>query len=305
MEADLGGPVHYLDLGGPEHAPRVVYVHGLGGSHLNWLPLAPLLRDRVRAFAVDLPGFGRTAAAGRKPTVAANARVLRRFVSTVVGPPVILVGNSMGGLVSLTAAAAEPALSDGLVLIDPVLPLARGARVDPAVGRQFFLHGVPFVGEWVLARRYATVPARQRVAEVLARCCLDASLVPVELVEDLVALEAELTAQPEHAACHLTAARSIVLGLARPGAYWRMTRALTQPVLLLHGTHDRLVPIASARAAAARHPQWTFVELDAGHIPQMETPGLVADAISAWLTSSHRGDGGSGHAPCNGRTNPP
>jgi pimeloyl-ACP methyl ester carboxylesterase len=39
--ADLGGAVHYVDFGGAAGAPRVVLVHGLGGSHLNWCLLAP------------------------------------------------------------------------------------------------------------------------------------------------------------------------------------------------------------------------------------------------------------------------
>jgi hypothetical protein len=33
---DVDGPVHYLDYGGPEGAPVLIGVHGLGGSHLNW-----------------------------------------------------------------------------------------------------------------------------------------------------------------------------------------------------------------------------------------------------------------------------
>ena len=40
---DLDGPVHYVDFGGLETGPAVVLVHGLGGSHLNWDLLAPLL----------------------------------------------------------------------------------------------------------------------------------------------------------------------------------------------------------------------------------------------------------------------
>jgi pimeloyl-ACP methyl ester carboxylesterase len=38
---DLGEPVHYLDFGGPAGCPIVVAVHGLGGSALNWLAIAP------------------------------------------------------------------------------------------------------------------------------------------------------------------------------------------------------------------------------------------------------------------------
>src|SRR5215218_9076933 len=44
---DLDGPVHYIDFGGPDDGRTVVLVHGLGGSHLNWDLLAPLLRPHV------------------------------------------------------------------------------------------------------------------------------------------------------------------------------------------------------------------------------------------------------------------
>ncbi|MDI1463652.1 alpha/beta hydrolase [Catellatospora sp. KI3] len=59
--------------------------------------------------------------------------------------------------------------------------------------------------------------------------------------------------------------------------------ALTMPVLLAHGIHDRLVPVASARAAAARLPHWTYVELDSGHVPQLEHPAELAARILPWL----------------------
>jgi pimeloyl-ACP methyl ester carboxylesterase len=289
MEVDLKGPVYYLDFdesGEAGTGPRTVYVHGLGGSHINWIGLAPLMAGYVRGMAVDLPGFGLTPAAGRRTTVAANAQVLKRFLREVVGEQVVLVGNSMGGLISMIVAAEAPELVSRLVLIDPVLPLARGVRLDPAVGKQFLFNGVPWLGEWVLARRYARVPARQRVAEVLARCCLDAERVSSDMLEKLIELEESLSAQADHAACQLAAARSIVRGLAWSPAYWRRMTAIGQPVLLLHGTHDRLVPIVSARQAARRLPHWTFVELDTGHIPQMEAPQLVADEMVKWLNKS-------------------
>ncbi|HEX6682729.1 MAG TPA: alpha/beta hydrolase [Candidatus Limnocylindrales bacterium] len=288
MQADLKGPIHYTDFDGPSDGPRVVYVHGLGGSHLNWIGLAPLLSSHVRATAVDLPGFGLTPAAGRRTTVAANSAVLREFLRQVVGEQTILVGNSMGGLISMIVSSEQPELVSRLVLIDPTLPLpvARGTRLDPAVAKQFFMHGIPGLGEWVLARRYARVPAAQRVSEVLSRCCLDPQRVPPEMVEKMIEMETDLTLQADHAACHLAAARSIVRGLARPSGYWRRMVAIEQPVLLLHGTHDRLVPIAAAHQAAKRLPHWSFVELEAGHIPQMEAPEMVAKEILTWLDRS-------------------
>ena len=63
---DLGGPVHYVDFGGPADGPVLVLVHGLGGSHLNWDLFAPLVREHARVLALDLPGFGRSEPAGRR-----------------------------------------------------------------------------------------------------------------------------------------------------------------------------------------------------------------------------------------------
>src|SRR4051794_34778773 len=86
---DLDGPVHLVDFGGPATGPAVVLVHGLGGSHLNWDLLAPLVTRHARVWALDLPGFGRSEPGGRSASVSANAAVLQRFLDEVVGEPVI------------------------------------------------------------------------------------------------------------------------------------------------------------------------------------------------------------------------
>ena len=62
---DLDGPVHWIEFspGGPTKRralPPIVFVHGLGGSHLNWCLLGPQLAEGRRAVALDLHGFGLT-----------------------------------------------------------------------------------------------------------------------------------------------------------------------------------------------------------------------------------------------------
>jgi pimeloyl-ACP methyl ester carboxylesterase len=99
-QVDLGGPVHYVDFGGPADGPPVVLVHGLGGSHLDWALLAGHLTSRFRVFAPDLLGYGLTVPDHRVSTIAANTDLIRRFILEVVGGPVVLVGNSMGGLIA-------------------------------------------------------------------------------------------------------------------------------------------------------------------------------------------------------------
>ncbi len=124
---DLNGPVHYIDFGGPVHGPTVVCVHGLAGMAVNWSAIAPLLTARYRVLAPDRAGHGLTPPGGRGTSVAANRAMLHRFIEAAAAPPatpVILIGNSMGGMISLLEANAAPSAVAGLVLIDPVLPLA-------------------------------------------------------------------------------------------------------------------------------------------------------------------------------------
>ena len=75
----------------------------------------------------------------------ANADLVARFIREVVGSPGVLVGNSMGGMVSLLLAAAHPELVAGLVLIDPSIPVPR-QRPDLAVSATFLVYATPFLG---------------------------------------------------------------------------------------------------------------------------------------------------------------
>ena len=72
-------------------------------------------------YAVDLAGFGLTRpSSGRQPTVQSNADLVARFIDEVVGKPVLLVGNSMGGMISNMVAARHPELVTGVVPFDGV-----------------------------------------------------------------------------------------------------------------------------------------------------------------------------------------
>jgi len=281
--AEVGGPVHFVDFGGPAGAPLLVCVHGLGGSHVNWLAIGPPLAQDHRVLAVDLPGHGLTPPAGRPATVQANRRLLDRFLHEVVRGPAILVGNSMGGLITLLQATAAPSTVAGAVLVDPALPLPGLARPDRLVARQFLLYAVPVVGERYLAwERRGT--AEELVRRVLALCCVDPERVPADVVEASVALARRRKGQQGLERAFLEAARSLLWLLGRRARARAMIAAVTAPVLLLHGDSDRLVPLAAARAAAAANPSWRFeVAADTGHVPMLERPEWTVAVIRDWL----------------------
>jgi pimeloyl-ACP methyl ester carboxylesterase len=280
---DLGGPVHYADFGG-EGQP-IVLVHGLGGSHLNWCLLAPHLIPHGRVLAVDLAGFGLTNPDGRSTSVVANTALLHRFLTEVAGAPVVLVGNSMGGMISIQQAAAHPETVSGLVLIDPALPPAIGARPDPLVTAMFASYALPLFGSWMVARTRSRASAVQQVRRVYALCCEDPSSIPPELTAAAVALVERRAMVGGLDAAFLAAARSVLSVIGRRRQYLAAMRAVRSPVLLLHGESDRLVSIKSARAAAARLPHWEFAAFPrVGHVPQLEAPDLTAARILDWLT---------------------
>jgi pimeloyl-ACP methyl ester carboxylesterase len=280
---DLGGPVHYVDFGGPADAPRVVLVHGLGGSHLNWDTFAPLLQPHARVLAIDLPGFGRSEPGGRRATVHANVEVLHRFLQEVVGEPAVLVGNSMGGMISILEKAAHPEAVRALVLLDPAIP-GPNRRLDPLVAVTFALYAMPVVGERFLWLRRARQTPLQRVREVLRLVGVDPDTLPSSVIDRSVTL---LEERRDHAGmdrAYLTAARSLLVQLADPRRYRAAMESIDGPVLLVQGDLDRLVSVHAARDVARRHPRWDYVELDGvGHVPQLQCPQRLADVVLPWL----------------------
>src|SRR5271166_1941594 len=265
---DLDGPVHWVEFGespgsGPDRdEPPIVFVHGLGGSHLNWCLIGPQLAADRRAVALDLHGFGLTPGGRYTSTVQRNTRLLDLFVQEVTGTPVILAGNSMGALISILQTAAAPDTVQGLVLIDPALPLPRRTP-DRRVGSRFLMYALPGLGELYVRTVMARTPPQLAVQRVVDLCFADPSRMDPAM---------------------LTASRSLMRVVGLRGRYWEMVASVRVPVLLIGGEADRLVPVASMRLAAARNPRWETVILPGvGHTPQLEVPDVVTEALRDWL----------------------
>jgi pimeloyl-ACP methyl ester carboxylesterase len=261
----------------------LVAVHGLGGSHLNWAAVAPHLVARCRLLAVDLLGHGRTPSAGRRPDIDGHVAMVGGFLRLAVDRPVILCGNSLGGLVAAECAAGSPDRVAGLILIDPALPLSRPGIVHPRVVSNFVLCAVPGLGERYLATRRARTTPEQSVRRVLGVTCVDPGRVPADVVDAHVALTADVDRALADQA-YLTSARSLSWALARPGATVARLDGIDQPVLHLHGDRDVLVTLRSARRMAEGRTGWALhVARDIGHAPMLEAPVWTALRIGEWL----------------------
>lgn len=282
--SDLGGPVHWIDFGGPDGAPPLVFVHGLGGSHLNWALIGQALAEGRRAVALDLRGFGLTPGTRQTTTVRANGRLLGRFLREVIGTPAILAGNSMGGMVSILHTHTAPDTVVGLVLVDPALPVPRRLP-DPGVAATFLVYAVPGVGEFSMRTMQARMTPEEVVDRIVKLCFADPSRSNPQMLAASAALVAARRPIAKKEEAFLGAARSLMRTLVKPDRYVDKMHGIDVPVLLIHGEDDRLVPIEAARRAAAANPSWETAFLPGvGHTPQLEVPAQTADIIAEWLT---------------------
>jgi pimeloyl-ACP methyl ester carboxylesterase len=280
--ADLDGPVHYIDFGGTGKPPLLM-VHGLGGSAINWMAVGPEIAERYHAIAIDLAGFGQTPLFRRLAAVGANAGLVHEFIEQVVGEPVAIMGNSMGGHIALLEAAVHPASVTSLILVDPAIPGVHVTRPEPSMLGVMAGLTVPGLAEILLDRRARLLGPEGLVRETLAIVCADPSRVSADVVQAHIQLMLERDRLGRQAGrAFLQASRSIGLRMADP-RFWSQVSKVRAPTLVIHGSLDRLIPVAAARELARRRPDWTLEVLDGvGHVPMMETPERFMTALNAW-----------------------
>lgn len=284
---DLDGiRVHYTTEDGPKDGPRFVLVHGLGGSWVNWAEVMPLLAVRGRVVALDLAGHGLTQATPIQSTIPANLRLLQRFVQVACAErPVIVVGNSMGGLLAAELAALDNRIVAGVVLIDPAIPPTPVSRPHPLVLAGFGINSLPVVGPRFLAGQAQKVTLQQQVDFTMRLVTsnfdrISPSLRQLHLDDTQQRRDRIVDADAQY----LAATKSTLWHLLRRVRYAQTMDRILAPVLLMHGARDRLVHVRTARALAAGHPHWTYVEgADKGHTPMLDYPDWVAGEILSWV----------------------
>lgn len=292
LSFDHDGPVRVYDHGGK--GPPMLLVHGLAGSHLDWMDVTAALTRHHHVWSLDLLGFGRTPLEHRHASVDDN-RALVEAVARHVGDgrPVVLVGNSMGGLISVLTAAANPELVAGTVLVDPALPSSRGGSLTLMVSAAFLVLAVPGVGARAMGAHARLRGAERLVDDALKLCTVDVRRIRPETRAAHIELNVWRQQQQDSQRAFVEASRSLVEWLRRRERFENRARAVTAPTLLVHGDHDRLVDLRAAGALAVLRPDWDFrVLTDTGHVPQMERPREFVALVNDWLSRRlGRGEG--------------
>jgi len=264
--------------------PTAVYVHGLGGSSLNWTDLMHALRPQVDGWAVDLGGFGYSppprdgdmTPAGHARGVAELIEYLELSGRTQARGPVHLFGNSMGGAVTLQLAARRPDLVRSLTLISPALPsltITKGNVHLPVIA-------VPGVGER-LVPKFMELDATARVRGSIDATYADPSRVAPERLAEAAEEVSERDRLPYASDAFLRSLRGLLrsyadLGPQRP---WKLAQRVACPTLVIYGRKDPLVDSRTAHRVTKHFRDAHVVVLpDSGHVSQMEHPEFVRAA---------------------------
>ncbi len=254
--------IAYTDIG---KGQPILLIHGLGASQYSWRLLAPILAQKYRVIAIDLPGFGYSSKSYQenwnldKYSDVINSVLRKLQVSTPH-----IVGSSLGGLIALKMIERWPEQFRKVAAISP--PLSK--RLIP-----FSLSRLQVL--WPVAGRMITT---QFVRELMKRTVEDKSLINEESIGYY---SRAFVDEPESFKSFIQATEAI-----RTGDNPNFIKNISSPVLFLWGAKDRVVPIRLLDKARQMSPESQyFVHEKAGHHMMEDQPEWVASRIQCFFES--------------------
>ncbi|MEG3164458.1 alpha/beta hydrolase [Sphingomonas sp. PB2P19] len=252
---------------GPRDAPAVIMLHGFGASLDTWEPWAKSLSTRHRVIRFDLPGFGLT---GPDPSGdygdARAIRILAGLMDQLGIDRATLIGNSLGGRIAWTFAAAHPARVARLVLVSPDGFASPGFAYGTPPEVPLMMQALPYVAprgmlKSSLAAAYARPEALRAATLTRYR---DMMLAPGVRRAMLVRMAQIILDDP-------------VPILAR----------IPAPTLLLWGEKDGMIPIGNASDYLRHMPHARLVRLpNLGHVPFEEDPVASLPPVERFLSDA-------------------
>ena len=216
----MGVDTHFHDAG---QGPPLLMLHGSGpgvSAWSNWRPVYPALSEHYRVVAPDQIGFNKTLAAGE---VDYGRKLWTDHALALVDELGIerfdVVGNSMGGAIALSLAAARPEAVGRIVAMGT---MGIGGELPPG-----------------LAEVWGYDPSPENMRRLIELFAYDQSIVTDELVEMRYEASAEPSVRDAFAAMFPEPRQQGLDDLALSD---EELRGIEQPVLLAHGFHDRIVP---------------------------------------------------------------
>lgn len=260
MPLSVSGTAH--DLTGPEGAPAVVLVHGLGLTrHSTWGAIAPVLADRFRVLNYDLPGHGGSALPEAQLGLTALGDHLIALMDALGIERAALVGFSLGGMINRRVAIDHPDRVSALAILNS--PHERGAAQQNLVEARArdTAAGGPAATIDATLERWFTAGFRRDHPDKVAQ------------VRELV-----LANDPLCYAAHRQVLAEGVTELIRPDP------PIPHPALVMTCENDSGSTPAMSRAIAAEMPAAEVVIVPGlQHLGLIERPELFAGPLDGFL----------------------
>lgn len=249
--------------------PTLVFIPGLSGTTRYWQGRLGALEKKYRILLMDPLGFGDSPKPWSRYTVDSHVDALYQTLKNE--KRFVLIGHSMGTLLSIAYAARHPGQVTRLVLLSiPFFGSAREAR------RFFSNQPVPFgwfFSNMVLAAVICMITRRVfgRLVPYFRRD------LPREVAADIVKHSwRSFTSSFWEVVCNYDSKKD--------------ANALGDlPVLFIHGDQDDTAPLAGAMALANGRQNWHALILSGvDHHPWLRAPEVCQDAIASPMIISRR-----------------
>jgi len=262
-----GMQVHYRDEGNPADTIPLVLLHGTGASLHTWdACTAAWIKDHC-VIRMDMPAFGLTGpAADNDYSIDAYVDFLHQLLQKLNVQHCYLAGNSLGGEIAFSFAAAYPDVVKKLILIDPA-----GYPVENAKGSLAFTLGRTPVLKNLLTIVTPLSVVRKSLEDVYG----NKALVTDALVK-----------QYRDMACREGNRKALVVRLnSKQNSDTSIIKNIDAPTLIIWGDQDFLIPLNNAYKFQRDLPNDTLVIMKGiGHVPMEESPEKVIPLIKEFIS---------------------
>ncbi|CCI07149.1 alpha/beta fold hydrolase [Microcystis aeruginosa] len=261
--------------------PPLILLHGFGAAIEHWRHNIPILSQNHRVYAVDLLGFGGSRKVQVPYTVNLWVEQIHDFWQTFINRPVVLVGNSIGSLVSMALASKYPEMVAGLVMLSlPDVSRRREMIADWLLNIVTPIENF-FTSPWLLKPIFYYLRRPQVLKKWTGIAYEDKKAVSDELVQIIAAP----TLDEGAAEAFISLAQAVNHPEYCPPAKLILPR-LQIPILLCWGKQDPMVPVQLAPGFVSLNTRIKYVEFDrAGHCLQDECPDRFNPILLEWLES--------------------
>ena len=259
--------------------PPVLLLHGFGASIGHWQHNLAFLATNHTVYGLDLVGWG----GSRKPDIQYDIDLwvdqVYDFWQTFIGQPLILVGNSIGSLVALVAAARYPEMATSLVMVSLPDLSAEQEMIPRSI--QPLVNGIKrVILNPLLLNTLFRVVSQPKVAKKWAQI---AYANPDRVTDELVDLFITPAREREAPAAFVKIMQGMTSSSFSPNIR-KLLPEMKIPMLLLWGSDDRMIPQGTAGILLKLNPLMELVNLaGAGHCAHDEMPELVNETIRNWL----------------------